>query len=114
MTSADTNRNDALFGMISGTIKNLSVYGNVYGGGVLNGGVVGYVVGGTVENCTNYVNIEGAKETGGIVGNLEKGKIINCINYGKVTCKDSTGGVIYGKNANGTITNSQSFTEINK
>ncbi len=115
ITSADTNRNDALFGMMyAGTIKNLSTYGSVYGGGVLNGGIVGYVVEGTVENCTSYVNIEGAKETGGIVGNLEKGTVINCVNYGKVKCSDSaTAGVIVGKNAEGTITDSVSFTELN-
>ena len=116
ITSADGDRNDALFGMIyKGTIKNLSTYGEVYGGGVLNGGIVGYVVEGIVENCTSYVTIEGAKETGGIVGNLEKGTVINCTNYGKVTCADTaTAGVIVGKNASGTITDCISFTELNK
>jgi hypothetical protein len=115
ITAAETNRNDALFGVVyAGTIKNLSTYGSVYGGGVLNGGVVGYVVSGTVENCTSYVNIEGAKETGGIVGNLEKGTVKNCVNYGNVKCSDAaTGGVIVGKNASGTITNSVSYTELN-
>lgn len=115
ITADDSDRNDALFGMVYvGVIKNLSTYGNVYGGGVLNGGVVGYLVSGTVENCTSYVVIEGAKETGGIVGNLEKGSVINCTNYGKVTCTDTTtGGAVVGKNASGTVTDCISFTELN-
>ena len=114
ITSDDANRNDALFGMVyGGTIKNLSTYGSVYGGGVLNGGVVGYLVSGTVENCSSYVNIEGNNETGGIVGNLDKGTVINCNNYGAVTCTGASAGVIVGKNASGTITNCVSFTELN-
>ena len=115
ITSADADRNDALFGMVyKGTIKNLNAYGSVYGGGVLNSGIAGYVIEGRVENCTSYVNIEGAKETGGIVGNLEKGTVINCVNYGNVKCADTaTAGVIVGKNASGTITDCISFTELN-
>ncbi len=115
ITEADTNRNDALFGMMyAGTIKNLSVYGSVYGGDVLNGGIVGYVVEGTVENCTSYVDVNGNNETGGIVGNLEKGTVINCTNYGKVICTGASAGVIVGKNASGTVTDCVSFTELNE
>lgn len=114
ITADETNRNDALFGMTyGGTIKNLSTYGDVYGGGVLNGGIVGYLVSATVENCTSYVNIEGNNETGGIVGNLDNGTLINCTNYGKVSCSGASAGVIVGKNASGTVTNCISFTELN-
>jgi hypothetical protein len=116
ITSADTKRNDALFGNVSGTIKNLSVYGEVYGGGVLNGGIVGFLVGGTVENCTSYVNIEGSNETGGIVGNLSSnGKVINCVNYGNVKCSGASAGAIVGKNdGQNTISNCVSYTELAK
>ena len=115
ITADDANRNDALFGMVyAGTIKNLSTYGSVYGGGVLNGGVIGYLVSGTVENCTSYVNIEGSNETGGIVGNLDKGTVKNCTNYGKVICTGASAGVIVGKNSSGTVTDCVSFTELNE
>ncbi len=119
ITEEDTDRNDALFGMIyNATIKHLSVYGSIYGGGVLNGGIVGFAAGADsqnlIENCTSYVDINGDKETGGIVGNIEGGIVVNCVNYGKVICAGDNGGVIVGKHAGGNVINCISYTELNE
>ena len=78
----------SLFGTIeTGTLKNLSVYGEVYGNATV-GGIVGYVAnGGKLENLTSYVTLSGVNTLGGIVGNAENqaSTVINCVNYGSVT-----------------------------
>ncbi len=103
----------ALFGMVSGTVKNLSTYGYVKGDKTLNGGIVGHLVG-KVENCTSYVNVEGVNESGGIVGYMNNGTILNCTNYGKVACYGANAGTIFGKSeGTQTVEGCTSFTELN-
>ncbi len=90
----NTSSSVALFGCVnSGSIKNLSVYGNVAGKATV-GGVVAYSTSGAVlENITSYVTItqtgtgNGTGTVGGIVANQENsaGALINCVNYGTVT-----------------------------
>lgn len=96
-----------LFGFSSGTIKNLTVRGdiNILGtdkyvyfhsfaagicGGIYNAALV--------SNCTNYVNVNGHAYIGGIVGGIarsdemivyrDQSHIINCKNYGTITGND--------------------------
>lgn len=82
------NSTASLFGTIeTGSLKNLSVYGQVNGTSTI-GGIVGYVAsGGILENLTSYVTIKGTNTVGGIVGNSENqaSSVINCVNYGSVT-----------------------------
>ncbi len=77
----------ALFRAVSGTVKNLTVSGNVSGQCIV-GGIVGRLMWGgpTVENCVSYVNVNGkySGEIGGIVGGNRNGTIKNCVNYGSV------------------------------
>ena len=105
LNMTESGMGGGLFAVVSGTVKNLSVYGNVTGNDKMVGGIVGWLYNGTLENCTNYVNVvsTGASETGALVGTSEKGKIINCVNYGSVVGIDSVG-CIAGK-ASGTIEN---------
>ena len=94
-----------LFSVVSGTVKNLTVYGTVKGNDKMTGGIVGWLYNGILENCVNYVNVTstGSSETGAMVGTSENGTIINCVNYGSVVGIDSVGGIA-GK-ASGKLTN---------
>ncbi len=96
-----------LFGFVSGTIKNLTVRGNVnilgtdkyvyfhsFAAGVC-GGIYNDAL---ISNCTNYVNVHGHAYVGGICGGIarsdemivgrEQSEIINCKNYGTITGND--------------------------
>ena len=111
----DESSNDqGLFGSVkSGTIRNLSVSGSVYvpdsGTVIYNvAGIVGIVVEGTIENCTNYVTVSGRDYVGGICGLAGKdSKITNCTNKGSVTGQAVVGGIV-GKSDN---TNASSKSE---
>ena len=102
-----TGTSSALFGCITaaGTLKNLSVYGNVKGVGTV-GGVVAYQLG-AVDNVTSYVTVTATDGTvGGVVANQESsaGILSNCVNYGNVS---STSYIVGGVAGSGgaTITN---------
>ena len=101
-----------LFSVLSGTVKNLTVYGTVKGNDKMTGGIVGWLYTGTLENCSNYVNVTstGAAETGGLAGTSEKGSIVNCINYGSVVGKDGVGGI--AGLASGTLTSCRNYGAI--
>ena len=96
-----------LFGFASGTIKNLTVRGEVnilgtdkyvyfhsFAAGVC-GGVYNAAL---ISNCINYVNVNGRSYVGGIVGGIarsdemivyrDQSQIINCKNYGTITGSD--------------------------
>ncbi len=96
-----------LFGFVSGTIKNVTVKGDVnilgtdkfvyfhsFAAGVC-GGVYNAAL---ISNCTNYVNVSGFAYVGGIVGGIarsdemivyrDQSHVINCKNYGKITGSD--------------------------
>ena len=126
----DSSTNDqGLFGCLDqgGTVKDLSVSGNVSGnnfvGGVVGlnrgsvencyntgevsgnsvGGVVGYN-GGTVENCYNTGNISG-NTSGGVVGyNHSGGSVTNSYNTGSVSGNNYVGGVVGGNSGSSTVT----------
>ena len=95
----------ALFGCLNtGSIKNLSIYGNVKGNNT-TGGLVAYTVtNAVIENVTSYVDVTSMKSgsrqgtVGGIVANQEggAGALLNCVNYGTVTCDSYIVGGIVG------------------
>ena len=111
----DESSNDqGLFGCVkNGTIMNLSVSGYVHvpdsGTVIYNvAGIVGIVIEGTIENCTNYVTVSGRDYVGGICGLAGKdSKITNCTNKGSVTGQAVVGGIV-GKSDN---TNASSKSE---
>ena len=106
------NERAGLFGNVNGgTIKNLSVQGNISYHEVLGagdaGGIVCYLHSGTIQKCTfdGYISIQGSQEysglrnpAGGIVGRTDGNtcKIINC----KVGSKQET--TIHAVNGQGT------------
>ena len=104
-TISGLNANATVSGLFGYTknaaIKNLTVAGSVGGGSCLTagGGIVGYAVGGTIENCGNLcgVAVPGSSPGGGIVGFASDLTIIGCYNAGLVHKGDgSRGGGIVG------------------
>ncbi len=107
-----------LFGENRGTIKNLTVSGNVTGGSSGGGGgysgtggICAINSGGTIENCVNEVTVTGASNVGGICGYNNAGSggdpyavngIINCINKAAISGNDSVGGIC-GYNMGATV-----------
>ena len=95
-----------------GTIKNLSVYGQVSGTTYV-GGIVGNSYG-TIDNCKNYTTItHTAKYAGGIAGRTT-GVIENCDNYGNITSSsvDRKAGIVGLLNNWGLISNCNNFGSI--
>lgn len=91
-----------LFGYTkNAAIKNLTVAGSVGGGNcsTAGGGIVGYAVGGTIENCGNLcgVAVPGSSPGGGIVGVGTNVKIYDCYNVGKVEGFSGRRGGIVGE-----------------
>ena len=124
-----------LFGYLKegGTVKNLTVEGNVTGdfnvGGIVGqsdggtidnchnaatvtasieqaGGIVGFSNDGTVTNCYNTAAVTGSSQyIGGIVGQEVRGSVTNCYNTGEVTATDGSAGAIAGEGTDGSVTN---------
>ena len=108
-----------LFGCTkNAAIKNLTVAGSVGGGScdIAGGGIVGYSVGGAIENCGNLceVKVHGSCPGGGIVGSASNLTIIGCYNAGKGLKSDGMrGGGIVGKGENVNIYDCYNVGEIN-
>ena len=103
-------------GVLSGTVKNLAVYGEVrnsflsqntekkidgkYSG---TGGIVGVALSGaTVENCFNHALVDGSGNTGGVVGivynfGYDSVKVIGCQNDGTIYSTAGNNGGIIGR-----------------
>ena len=112
-SAGNTATVQGLFGIVSGTVKNLTVGGCITGK-IVVGGIVAHLAGGTVENCVNNAVVfadggttPGAgKENGayrggavgGIVGNAMSGSsVTDCLNYGNVVCANTAmGGRVAG------------------
>ena len=107
-TTGNTNTVAGLFGVVSGTIKNVTVSGCITAK-IVAGGVVAHLQGGTVENCTNKAivfadggttpaggvedGLSGGGAIGGIAGNAATGsKITGCTNSGTIVCVDTAKG----------------------
>ncbi len=87
------------FGYVTGgSIRNLTVEGNITGSSA-TGGIVGHIASGDevveISDVTSKMNVTGTNNTGGIVGQADSNvRIKNCVNEGTVTGTGNTGGVI--------------------
>ncbi len=106
--AANTATVQGLFGVVTGTVKNVTVSGCITAK-MVAAGVVAYLNGGTVENCTNnaVVFVDGgttpnggtengtkrAGAAGGIVGNAMTGSAISgCTNTADILCVNANKG----------------------
>ncbi len=109
VTAANTVTVQGLFGVVTGTVRNLTVSGCITGKIVVGGVVAHLASGGVVENCTNNAVVfadggttpGGAVENGvsrggavgGIVGNAETGaRVSGCLNNETVLCANTKNG----------------------
>lgn len=90
-----------LVGQNGGTVRNLGIVDS-YINSYTCGGVVGWNVNGTVENCYYTGMISGNYSVGGVAG-VNDGSVANCFNYAQVNGIDEVGGVV-GTNGD-TVTN---------
>lgn len=102
-----------LFGAVSGTVRNLTVSGDISGSSVI-GGIAGWS-NGTIENCHSSVNITAEREAGGITGTLSgEGRISDCSNSGNILIndKETYAGGIAAHNFGGIINNCENTGKI--
>ena len=89
-----------LFNTVSGTIKNLSLYGKVTQTAEVSytASLVGLLNKGHLYNITNYCTVDGHARVGGIIGWHKNGgsSINNCVNYGIITGENARVGGIIG------------------
>ena len=118
------NTNNGFFRYVNGgTVKNLTVSGDISSTSQSTGGIVGHIQGkgGTIENCVNNVNVTGPNIVAGICG-IAQGDanktgvvtITGCTNNGNVTATGAGRvqaggffGYVSGQIAEMTITSSQ-------
>ena len=110
-----TADDQGLFGRVNGgTVKNLSVTGNVSGDWYV-GGVVGYNNGGTVTGCifSGSGSVSGNRYVGGVVGYNSSGTVTNCAFSGTVT-GIYVGGVVGGNSgSNGSVEKCHNTGSVN-
>ncbi len=122
---ANNNSNmKALFGSVAGkcmgTVSNVETYGSITyscctNGGTYVGGICGYALNATIENCINRMAIWAdryAAYSAGICGYAEGGTITSCANYGDITAIGTDwGGVAMAGGIAGMIhTNNPTFS----
>ena len=106
-----------LFGVVKdAVIRNVTVTGYVAGFDGMMGGIAGYLVSGTIENCANYCTVksttafDAAADVGGIAGAANSGSTIrDCYNTGTITVGQFSryhciGGIV-GNNFADTVSN---------
>ena len=105
VTTKSDDTFDALFAIVTGQIKNLTVSGSVKGSNKVAGIVGKLEKGGKIDNCVNYASVYGRKNVAGIagvlfddvVGGVRPGtKITNCANLGAIGGQSIKSGVDMG------------------
>ncbi|MGM9650914.1 MAG: InlB B-repeat-containing protein, partial [Faecousia sp.] len=85
-----------LFGYSKGTIRNLTIYGEVKGKSSYTGGIVAYQNSGSVSNCGSYAAVSSnynGGEVGGIAGYAYATSFTSCFNAGTLTGAKQQGGI---------------------
>lgn len=86
------------------SITTCANYGNVTATGTDAGGLVGYFISGTIQDCANYGAVKGTDRVAGMAGYVSEGKIQNVFSYGNVSATNRTQdiGMAFGNSDNGT------------
>ncbi len=99
-----------LFSYNMGTIKNLTVEGEVTNTYSYKAGIVGRNEG-TIENCINNVKVTGGNYVGGIAG-CNTGTIVDSNNIGEVSGNQYVGGIAGQSDTTGIIENSRNTGSV--
>ena len=79
--------------LVNGSISNCTNAGEVIGGGDYVGGICGWLEHGNISNCTNAGTVSGKENVGGICGRADYTRFTNCINAGTVSGEKFVGGI---------------------
>ena len=94
-----------LFGYCSNkksSITTCANHGNVTATSTDAGGLVGFFVSGTIQDCANYGDVKGTERVAGMAGSVYEGKIQNVFSYGNINATNSTeAGMAFGNSDNG-------------
>ena len=92
-----------LFGYLVGTVKDLTVEGNISSGDGNCGGIAGILADtGQITGCSANVSVSGRDKVGGIAGYNDGGLIESCMNYGSISGAYKVGGIV-GENWGGIV-----------
>ncbi len=108
-----TDSTQGLFGIVTGTVQNLTVSGEITASSVA-GGIAGWCSG-NIKNCRSSVNITAQREAGGIAGTLNAGGVISdCANSGniKINNKETYAGGITAHNIDSVVENCENTGKI--
>ncbi|MCR4852038.1 MAG: hypothetical protein K5893_00420 [Prevotella sp.] len=93
-----TTGRQAIFGVMKGTVKDLTLKNSTICGGDATGGIVGRLFGGTIHNChvEGSVAIQGSRNNyhGGIAGVIVGGSISACTSAASVSGNYYVGGIV--------------------
>ncbi len=94
-----TDKEVALFGFVNnGTIKNITVSGNVTATNFQASGIIYRATNSVIENVINKINVNGAvsnSTNGGIIGEARSNVIVtNSSNYGNIQDSNNIGGIV--------------------
>ncbi|MBQ3419027.1 MAG: hypothetical protein IJH31_02710 [Erysipelotrichaceae bacterium] len=115
--SVNFSGSNSFVGGLAGLVYSGSVIENITNKATINGnyagGVIGYVYGSTIRNCSNYGTVNGVAAystatnsgygVGGIIGTLDHNSpsvVDSCVNYGDVTSNNQAGGIVGKARAN--------------
>ncbi len=98
----------AFFGHFSGSVRNLTIKGEITSNGTNDaGGLIAVAhANTTIENCTNECNVSGKNSVGGIIGKTDGNgtiRITKCINKGTINATREAGGIVGYANPKGTF-----------
>lgn len=106
------NEYSGLFGYLGGTVKNLSVEGEVTSSTSWTGAIVGKMgISGSIISCTANATVIGKDKTGGIIGENRGGIVNGCVNHGKVRGTYKVGGIV-GENFGGKVTECGNYANV--
>lgn len=83
----------ALFGTVTGTVRNLTVTGTVESSGSVAAIVQSLTQTGVIENCINKATVTGLDGAAGIVNYNTAGIVRNCVNEATITGMKNVGGI---------------------
>ena len=112
-----SQENVGLFGLINGTVKNLTLKNSIVTNTGSNTGILlGYQnIGCYIINVKTYGSINGANYAGGIVGYSKMGTVSNCENHATVAGQKYVGGIRGGSINNysdGSFSNCSNYGQI--
>jgi len=99
----------ALFGMLSGLVKDLRLTDVVVSGSPC-GAIVGFNLRGMILRCSVTGQVSGVEDVGGLVGSNWGGSLVDCVAQMQVTGEESVGGMVGG--LDGTLIGCEAQAEV--